>query len=381
MEREVEQFRAVGHATYAAVAVEVGAQSHVFHAHQLDGVLQVFHGIEHGGLALLAKESAVEGDVAQSAGLGQGAQLVVGQVARMVAKRTAVGVAAHDGRLADVECVVETLLGSVAQVHHDAVAVHGLDDLLSKLRHAVVGVAAARGVANVVVSVVAKRDIGDASLGEVLHVLHVVVERQSVLNGKHDALAAFPLVFIQVGRCAGDADVAVVLAHDVLNLVEDEVGILHGTAHGEGHLLRELLANLGLRQVCRHGDGALPSLGHFLKVHQDARVALVEMYALGEEHRGVAVGVERHDAAVQLLGHVEVVGLAHQPLKQWQSALQTFGVPLHAHDGAELRALDGFHDAVGGRGSDAEALSGLTDGLVVEAVDVDSIFVVDAVEL
>ena len=55
-------------------------------------------------------------------------------------------------------------------------------------------------------------------------------------------------------------------------------------------------------------------------------------------------------------------------------------MPLHAKDGLELAALDGFHHTVGGLGRHAKLFAGVGDGLVVEGVDVDALAAVDAVD-
>ncbi len=116
------------------------------------------------------------------------------------------------------------------------------------------------------------------------------------------------------------------------------------------------LTHLGLWQVGHHDHGVLPALGHLVQVVEYAVVALLETHALREEHRGVAMGVEGEDALVQLLGHVEVVGLVHQPAEQGLSLLpHPFGVPLHTHDGFELGTRDGLDDTVGRRRRHAEA--------------------------
>ena len=58
------------------------------------------------------------------------------------------------------------------------------------------------------------------------HVGQVVVQSQAVLNTEHDGLAAFALVFIEVGGGAGYADIVAFFGYYLLELVEDEVGIL-----------------------------------------------------------------------------------------------------------------------------------------------------------
>ena len=68
-----------------------------------------------------------------------------------------------------------------------------------------------------------------------LYVCHVVVQGQSVLNAEHNALAPLPLVFVQVAGGAGNTDIPTVVAHNLLDLVEDQVGIGHRTVHVEGY--------------------------------------------------------------------------------------------------------------------------------------------------
>ena len=72
----------------------------------------------------------------------------------------------------------------------------------------------------------AERDVDHATLREMAHVGQVVVECQSVLNAEHYRLAVLPLVLVEVGRCACYADIVAVLVHDLLQLVEYEVGVL-----------------------------------------------------------------------------------------------------------------------------------------------------------
>ena len=104
----------------------------------------------------------------------------------MVAEGAAGRVAADDGRLTDVEGVVERLVACMAEVDHQAEAVHLADDLFAEAADAVMGVAASAGVAEVVVAIVAQRDVDHAALGEMLHVLQFTAQGQAVLNAEHD---------------------------------------------------------------------------------------------------------------------------------------------------------------------------------------------------
>ena len=157
-----------------------------------------------------------------SAMLGKSPELVVGKVARHVAQRLAVAVAAHDGLTAYAKRVVEALFAGMTEVYHYAAAVHLLNDLLAKAAHSAMSVAAAGTVADVVVAVVTERDVDNAAPCEISYVGYVVVKRQSVLYAEHYGAASLALVFIQVGRRARYAQVAVVGVYYLLYLVEDK---------------------------------------------------------------------------------------------------------------------------------------------------------------
>ena len=299
MEREIQGFRSIGKARDTAVAVEIGADADVVDAHHVDGVFEVVDGIENRRLTVFAEESCVERRVRHTTLLGESAELVVGEVARMVAERTTIRVAADDGRRTDVQCIIKTLFGSVAEVNHDAVAVHLANHLFAESAHAVVRVATLGRVADVVVAVVAERDIGHATLCESLYVFEFVLERQTVFDGQNDGFAAFSLVFVEVGRRTGEAQILLVLLDDGFDLVENAVSV--GTGRVSGGVRchrRERLAHFRLRQIGRHNDSVHPALGHLVQIDENPLVALFEMDALREEHRRVAMGIERQDAMV-----------------------------------------------------------------------------------
>ena len=197
--------------------------------HHTNGMLQVSDGIEHGGLAtLLAQETMIECDVGHTTLLCQGPQLVVGEIARMIAERTAVGMATDDRLGADVKGVPETLLRSVAEVHHDAAAVHLTDGLLSKIAHAVMRLAPTCRVAKIVIAIMTERDIGHATLGKMLHVGQIVLQRQSIFYGEENRLASLPLVLIEIGRTTCDTQTTLVGLYNLLYFVEDQVSIVGG---------------------------------------------------------------------------------------------------------------------------------------------------------
>ena len=86
-------------------------------------------------------------------------------------------------------------------------------------------VTAAGTVADVVVAIVAKSDIDNAPLRKMLHVLQVMVQGQSVLDAQQNALTPFALVLIEVSGSAGNAEITAVAPHNVLNLIENEIGV------------------------------------------------------------------------------------------------------------------------------------------------------------
>ena len=234
MEREIQGFRSIGIADDTAVAVEIGSDAHVVDSHHVDGVFEMVDGIENRSLTVFSEESRVERRMRHATLLGEPSELVVGEVARMVAERTAVRVAADDGRRTDVERIVETFLGGVAEIDHDSMAVHFADDLFAESAHSVVRVATLGRVANVVVAVVAERDVSHATLRKAFYVLQFVFERKTVFDGQNDGFTAFSLVFVEVGRRACEAQILLVLLDDFLDLVENTVGIGTGRVSGRG---------------------------------------------------------------------------------------------------------------------------------------------------
>ena len=84
--RQIDEFRSRCQARHAAVAVEVGTDAYMLDTHHIDHMVQVFNGIEDGGAAVRAQETVVESNLRHSVLGRQGAQLVVSEVARMVAE-------------------------------------------------------------------------------------------------------------------------------------------------------------------------------------------------------------------------------------------------------------------------------------------------------
>ena len=134
-------------------------------------MLQMVDGIEDGGLSVFAEETVVEGHLHDTARLSQASHLFVGEVAGMVAQGTTGGMCADDGRLRDFEGIEEALVAGMTQVDHQSETVHLADDLFAETAYAAMYVAAAAGVAEVVVAVVAEGDIDHAALSEMADVL------------------------------------------------------------------------------------------------------------------------------------------------------------------------------------------------------------------
>ena len=173
----------------------------------------------------------------------------------------------------------------------------------------------ARAVADVVVSVVAERDVGYATFSEVRNVCKVVLYGQTVFYSQNDALLSSRLVGIKLLGRAGQSHILVVFGNDVFNLVKDEVGIVSRPFHIESDLLAEGFTWFRLWQISHHGGGILAPFGHLMQVYEYAWVALVEPNVKREEHRRIAMGVERKHFGVHALGFGEGFGLLNDPLK------------------------------------------------------------------
>ena len=83
-------------------------------------------------------------------------------------------------------------------------------------------------VAKIVIAIVTERDIGHATLGKMLHVGQIVLQRQSIFYGEENRLASLPLVLIEIGRTTCDTQTTLVGLHDLLYFVEDQVSIVGG---------------------------------------------------------------------------------------------------------------------------------------------------------
>ena len=201
----------------------------------------------------------------------------------------------------------------------------------------------------------AKGHIDDATIGKVLQILQFAIEGDTILNAQHDALATSPFIFPQFCRCTGNPHIITLLPDNSLYLIEDIICI------GRGILGR-------LRQIGSHDGRVETTLGHLLQIDEDTWIALIESDALWEEHRGVAMGVERQNTIVQLMGLTIILCLFDQPLEQGQTTLHTFRMPLNAKDRLELVALHRLDDAIRGSRHNTELRAWVADSLMMEGV-------------
>ena len=202
----------------------------------------------------------------------------------------------------------------------------------------------------------AESHIDNATIFEMLQNLQFSVEGDAILNTKHDALAACPLIFPQIGRGTGDAHILTIIRTNGLNLVEDIISISRG-------VLRRLW------QIGHHDRSIEPALSHLRQIDENTWVALVESDALWEEYGCVAVGVESDHTVVNTMGLPIALSLAYQPLEEWQPTLHTLWMPLYTYDGFELRTLHRLDDTIGGCGNDSEFITRITNGVMMEGVN------------
>ena len=197
---------------------------------------------------------------------------------------------ANDRLCRNVERIIERLLAGVTHVHHHSQAVHLSYHLCAERRYTAVSVERATcRVAYLVVAIVTQSNVDDATVGKVLHVMQVVLYRQTVFYTDHQRFSSFALVAQQVLTVAGKGDIARIAKHNLINLVEDKVSISLRCVHVERCYVRESLLWLRLRQIRHHCHSVRSALVHLMQVVEHLRVALLEAHALREEHRRVAM--------------------------------------------------------------------------------------------
>ena len=86
---EVDEFGCGSATRDASISIEVGANAYVLNAHDVDHVVEVLDGIEDGSWFWVRTEEAmIHGDLCHTSRTGKCPHLVVGEIARMVAKGT-----------------------------------------------------------------------------------------------------------------------------------------------------------------------------------------------------------------------------------------------------------------------------------------------------
>ena len=163
------------------------------------------------------------------------------------------------------------------------------------------------------------------------------------------------------------------MRHDITYLVEDKICILRRSFYIKFHLAAEALTLLWLRQISHHRSGILTPISHLVKINEDARVAMIKVNSLREEHRCIAMGVECENFIMQLLSNTKLTCLFYKPTEYLLSILlQPFWMPLHTENRLVLAALYGLDDVVGRTGNDTEALAGLAHCLMMKRIDHDA---------
>ena len=86
---KVDELGSGGATRDASVAIEVGANAYVLNTHHIHHVVEVLDGIENRGwFGVGTEEAMIHGDLCYTSRTGKCSHLVVGEIARMVAKGT-----------------------------------------------------------------------------------------------------------------------------------------------------------------------------------------------------------------------------------------------------------------------------------------------------
>ena len=203
----------------------------------------------------------------------------------------------------------------------------------------------------------AQRHVSYAAVGKVLQVGDVIFYGKTVLYAQHNALLTSKLVALYIVRSACKRHILRLALHYLRYLVEYEVSVCLRRLYREVYEFAERLSLAFLRctvtlhiwlwQIAHHEGGVKPSLSHLVKINEYAWVALGEVNTLMEEHRRVAVSVERQHARVHLLRLAILPCPVNEPLEQWQSVFaEPFRMPLHSDDALMLRTLHCLYVAI-----------------------------------
>ena len=258
----------------------------------------------------------------------------------------------------------------MTHIDHHTETVHLANHLGSKVAHSVMGVITSCTVTDVIVAIMTKGDIHHSPIGKMPYIGNVAFECKPVLYSEHNRLLSVMLVFPQLSRSAGKSKILTVFGYNILYFVEYQISIFLWTINVEAHVLTESLIFLWLWKISHHYSGILTSVGHLVQIDKQLGIATVEAHTIGKEHRCVAVGVKREDAVVHIACGMIVSCLGNEPLKQGQSVVDTFRMPLHTDDRFHLGALHSLNNSVTGSGYNTEFITRFAYGLMVEGVDI-----------
>lgn len=185
----------------------------------------MINGVDNRSFSFFAEKAVIECGMGDTTRLSQSTELVIGQITRMITKGAAIAMTAHDGCAGNLQGIIETLLISMGEVHHQAIAVHFLYNFFTKLTDAIVSVAAAGRIANIIIAIMTKRDINNAALGEIFYVLNIMSQCETVFNAKHYASTTLTLVFIKILWRTGNTEITAVTSDNIFYFIKNGIGI------------------------------------------------------------------------------------------------------------------------------------------------------------
>ena len=164
-------------------AVKVAPQPHVRLAAQIAHVDDVIDHPVQIGPAVIAQKQGIEVDAHIPARLKQAAQLMVAQVARMIAQGAGTAVRGQ-GRGLAVQQVVEAALVQVGHIHRHVAAAHAANDVPAQ-RGQALAAAAERGMRHAVFIVPYQCGHAHAQVRETVHLGRIAAEGLAALDGQH----------------------------------------------------------------------------------------------------------------------------------------------------------------------------------------------------
>ena len=83
----------------------------------------------------------------------------------------------------------------------------------------------------------AEGDIHHPAIGEIQQVFQITLKGESVLYAQHDTLQPLVLVYPEVGWATGNGNIVFIRTDNLLDLIEDQVGIGLRAWHLEAHVV------------------------------------------------------------------------------------------------------------------------------------------------